>query len=68
MNMANVAQQHLVAFLPSGREAILPLVIGRRGDLHTMLTEHGTDRLHTPSQPAVGGPVIGVLADEIHDH
>ena len=33
-----------------------------------MLTQHGADRRDTPSQPAVSGPVTGVLADEVHDH
>ena len=42
------------------------LVVGRRGDLQTVLAQHGADRLDTPPQPT-GLAVVGVLADELHD-
>ena len=65
---ADVLQQHGVALLPFGGQLVAPLVVGRRGNRHTMLGQHGTDRLHPPSQPALGRRVVGMLADEIHDH
>ena len=49
----------------SRRQATAPrVVVGRWGDLHAVLREHGADRLDTPSQPTIAA--VLVLLDERH--
>ncbi len=60
----DVREQHGVASDSFRVELVAPLAAGRRGDPHTMLAEHRTDRLHTPSHPVVA-LMVGVLTDEV---
>src|SRR4029077_18864783 len=52
--------------LPRRRGPAHMLVVRRRGDFQTVLTQHGADRLDTPRQPTILA-VVGVRADELHD-
>ncbi len=50
--------------LPHRRGSPSGVVVGRWGDLHVVLGEHGADRLDTPSQATIGA--VLVLIDERH--
>ena len=63
----DLTQQVLITPLSAARRLAEVLVVRRRGDLQPVLGEHPADRLDTPAQPTVLA-VVGVLADEVHDH
>lgn len=54
----------LVRHLPRRRAAPSGVVVGRWGDLHVVLPQHGADRLDTPPQPAI--TAVLMLVDERH--
>ena len=67
MDPADLTEQELITLLARGWGLPDVLVVRRRGDLQPVLGEHPADRLDTPAQ-ATGFAVVGVLADEVHDH
>lgn len=67
MDPPDLGQQVRIAPLPRCRGTSNVLVVGLRGDLQAVLGQHRADRLDTPAQPTVFA-VVGVLADEVHDH